>query len=349
MARILYGVAGEGFGHAVRSGVVIGNLIGNNEIKIVASSKAYSYLSKFFDVEEIDYFKIIYLNNRAENFLSSFYSIIRLPIIVARGWKILRIINEFKPNIIITDFEPLVSYFGCFKKIPIVSIDNQHIITKAANISIPKKYWLDALVAKFIISLFIIKSDKRIITSFFSCKTKEKNSIIVKPLLRKDIINAKTSNKGHILVYQTSKSNKGLIKELQKVSEKFILYGFYKNKTIGNITIKDANEKMFLEDLIACKAVITNGGFTLISEALYLKKPVMSMPVRGQFEQISNAIYIEKLGYGMFSQETSQEAIKAFIKNIPKFRKKLAGYKKYNNGEALKEINKAVKKLSLKF
>ncbi len=62
--------------------------------------------------------------------------------------------------------------------------------------------------------------------------------------------------------------------ELQKTNEKFIIYGFYKNKNLGNVILKDFSEKEFYGDLSACKAVITNGGFTLISEALYLKKPV---------------------------------------------------------------------------
>ena len=346
MARILYGVAGEGLGHAVRSRAVIEGLSKNNKIKVVASSKAYSYLSNFFDAEEIDYFRIIYRDNKAANLLTLFNNFIRFPAILARGWKILRIINELKPDVIITDFEPLASYFACFKKIPLISIDNQHIITGAIHKNIPKKYRLDAIITKLVTKLFIVKSRKFFINSFYGCELKDKNSVLIKPLLRKEIINLKTSRKNHILAYQTSNSNNKLIKELQKINEKFIVYGFYENKNIGNVMLKDAREKEFLKDLASCKAIITNGGFTLISEALYLKKPILSIPVKKQFEQILNAIYVERLGYGMHAEETSKETIEKFIKNIPKFRKKLMGYKRYDNGEALKKINYTVKYFS---
>ena len=59
MARILYGVAGEGFGHTIRSRVVIEQLNKNHKIKVLSSAKSYNYLKKFFDVEKINYFKII--------------------------------------------------------------------------------------------------------------------------------------------------------------------------------------------------------------------------------------------------------------------------------------------------
>ena len=40
-------------------------------------------------------------------------------------------------------------------------------------------------------------------------------------------------------------------------------------------------------------AVITSAGFTLLGEAVYLHKPVLAIPVEGQFEQILNAHYVD--------------------------------------------------------
>jgi uncharacterized protein (TIGR00661 family) len=98
--------------------------------------------------------------------------------------------------------------------------------------------------------------------------------------------------------------------------------------------------------LSACKAVIANGGFTLISEALYLKKPILSIPVKKQFEQILNAIYLERLGYGMYSKETNKENILRFSKNIQKYKKNLNKYNRYDNRESLKKIDDTIKSLS---
>jgi uncharacterized protein (TIGR00661 family) len=53
-----------------------------------------------------------------------------------------------------------------------------------------------------------------------------------------------------------------------------------------------------LADLASAKAVISTAGFTLISEALYLQKPMLLMPNGGIFEQTLNAIYLEREGLG---------------------------------------------------
>ena len=346
MVRILYGVAGEGFGHAVRSRVLIEQLNKKNKIKIVTSGKGHSYLKKLFDVEEIDYFRLIYRNNKISILLTLLNNLIKFPIIIVKSLKISKIIQDFRPNIIITDFEPLVAYFAFFKKIPLISVDNQHVLTKGHHKDVARAHYFDALITNFVIRSFIIKPHKHFINSFFDCKLKDKDSILVKPLLREEIINAHTSNKGHILVYQTSKSNKKLIKELQKINKKFIVYGFPRSKKIGNITFKNISEKGFLKDLSSCSGVITNAGSTLMSEALFLKKPILSLPVKRQFEQILNAIYLEKLGYGMFARQTKKEIIEEFIRNIPKFRNKLKNYKKYDNNKTIRKISDALKPLN---
>ena len=72
MAKILYGVAGEGMGHAIRSKVVIEELSKKNNVKVVTSGRSYQYLNNFFDAKEINYFKIIYRKNKAASFITLF-------------------------------------------------------------------------------------------------------------------------------------------------------------------------------------------------------------------------------------------------------------------------------------
>ena len=55
MAKILYGLCGEGLGHASRSRILINYLKKKHDIRIVAGGKAFSYMSKEFDsVYEIE-------------------------------------------------------------------------------------------------------------------------------------------------------------------------------------------------------------------------------------------------------------------------------------------------------
>ncbi len=342
MARILYGVAGEGLGHAVRSRVVIERLLKHHDIKIVAAARAYQYLSSYFPVEEIDYFKIVYRNNAAANALTVLNNSARLPLILRRGWKIARIIKDFKPEVIITDFEPLVDYFAWWYGIPVISIDNQHIITNTSYGGIAKGFEVEEALTKAVIRSFIIKADMRFITTYYGAVAKGKNSLIIPPLLRKEILGLRPKKKNHILVYQTSASNALLLPALKGIRRIFIVYGFNVERKEGNVMFRKGNEKRFLRDLSSCSAVITNGGFTLISEALHLRKPILSIPVEWQFEQILNALYLEKLGYGMYAKKTEKEAVEKFLKKLPELRKNLKKYKRCTNEKALKEIEKSV-------
>ena len=90
-----------------------------------------------------------------------------------------------------------------------------------------------------------------------------------------------------------------------------------------NLILKKFNEKEFIKDLASCKALIANGGFCTITEAVQLGKPVLSVPIKKQFEQILNAIFVDKLGYGEFHRKLKVDKIKDFISNIDIYKENL--------------------------
>ena len=55
-----------------------------------------------------------------------------------------------------------------------------------------------------------------------------------------------------------------------------------------HITYKPFSKDGFLQDLASCKAVMATAGFTLMTESFYLRKPYLTLPMRGQFEQEIN-------------------------------------------------------------
>ena len=162
------------------------------------------------------------------------------------------------------------------------------------------------------------------------------------PVLGDDITKIKPHKKDHILVYQTSSSNAKLIDDLKHIDHKFIIYGMNKEAVEGHMEFKLFSDE-FIHDVANAEAVITNGGFALLSEALYFKKPILTIPVKGQFEQELNSIYIERLGYGKMLVKSSVEDIKLFIKNKSHYK-----LDKYNPDpkQALKVLDKQIKELT---
>ncbi|MDR2873795.1 MAG: hypothetical protein LBV42_03505 [Methanobrevibacter sp.] len=91
----------------------------------------------------------------------------------------------------------------------------------------------------------------------------------------------KTNHGNHVLIYQSNKTDLRLINVLKRINENFIIYGFDKERIDDNLTFRKFNETKLYNDLKDSKAVITNEGFSLISEAIYLKKPTYNIPING--------------------------------------------------------------------
>ena len=87
--------------------------------------------------------------------------------------------------------------------------------------------------------------------------------------------------------------------------------------------------------LLRAQAIIANAGFSLVTEALHLGKPYLAVPVRNQFEQIFNAFWLGRTGYGAFWEELTKERVESFLFNIPQFREKLAEYPRTSNQDAV--------------
>jgi len=349
--HILYAVCGEGMGHAIRTSVIVDHLKKDHNVMIVSSDRAYTYLANKFDnVYNISGFNIVYENNEVKNTKTFFKAVKRLPANMKNSMKFLYYkIRSFKPNIIITDFEAYSNIIAKIMRIPLISVDNQHIMTKC-KIDIPAKYASSKLAAKSVIRLFIVRPKKYLVTSFFYPPVKNKDRILLfPPIIREEILKTSPSIGNHVLVYQTSKTYEKLIPVLKKIDEDFIIYGLNKEGNEGNLEFRKFNENKFYEEFASCKAVITNGGFTLIGEALHFNKPILSIPVKKQFEQTLNAIYLDKLGYGEFHKDLNKQVIEKFLSNLDEYSKNLEKYKREDNSRILKKIDKLIEKYSVEY
>lgn len=344
MARILYSVAGEGNGHAFRSKAVIEHLVKKNKVHVFSHGKGYRYLTKFFPVKRILGLHIAYINNNTSSILTFLYNFFKFPFMFLWNLRFIYEFIMFKPEVVISDFEPYANYFSYLFNMPLISIDNQHMIT-CANIPKLKGQGLYYWWVRLVIHFFVPKASHRFITTFFYPKTEAKNVSLVEPILRKEILNSKPKTGEHIFVYQTSKTYSGLFRVLETTDEKFVVYGFDKDEKEKNVIFRQFNNKKFLKDLTESKAVLINGGFTLMGEALYLKKPVFSVPVKKQFEQNLNAHYLQKMGFGKYVQDITMINFFEFMRDLPKYEKNLKKFKHKKNKAFFKELDKKIKEL----
>ena len=332
MAKIVYGVSGEGSGHSSRSREMIHHLeqLGHT-VKVVSYDRGYRNLKPDFDVFETEGLHITSADNRVSKVKTFTENLQRLP----RGHKKLSalrkdIFKQFLPDCVITDFEPMTAYLANHYDLPLITIDNQHRI-RYMTYPCPARLQTERRMTVGIIRAMVPRPDVSLVTTFFYGDAKNDRTFFFPPILREAVLSLQSSRGQHVLVYLTSgfESFLNILKSFKR--EQFTVYGYDCSDQDGNIVYKQFSKTGFLEDLASCKAVMATAGFTLMTESFYLRKPYLALPMRGQFEQELNAFWMAKLNYGINLRRIRSEAVGNFLYRLPDFEKKLDDYRAADN------------------
>ncbi|MFO0617674.1 MAG: glycosyltransferase family protein [Polyangiaceae bacterium] len=337
--RILYGVVGEGMGHAMRSRVILDHLVKEgHEIAIMASGRAVEFLAKrFTGVKRIHGFHIVQEENRVRRGRTLWSNVLAgtmgVPQNIAAYFSTF---SSLKPEIVISDFESWTYLYAKAHRVPVVSIDNMQILNRCEHD--PKIYEgheTDFQIAKTFVKGKLPFCDEYFITTFFEPKIRKPHTRLFPPILRPEILAAKSTRGDHLLVYQNAVGNEGLGETLAKTGLPCRIYGLRKvdaDVVEGNLTYRPFSEAGFVDDLASARAVIGPGGFTLMGETVYLHKPLLAVPIGGQFEQVMNARYLEAVGYGKHAETLSDPAtVHAFLEELDTYERALATYHQDGN------------------
>lgn len=337
MANILYGVNGEGSGHSTRAKEVLTHLVDKGHTVHVATfDRGLQNLKPHFNVTEIYGFHFAYVNNRVRYKRTIAKNLLTVPQAAKSLAHLKDLVDEWKTDLVITDFEPLTCHIGHKKHLPVISIDNQHCLTNVV-VSYPKQYRGDAAAAKLVTRLMTPHANAYLVISFFTAPIRKRNTFLFPPLLRQEILNATATEGDHVLVYVTSPAP-ALAKLLASVRCHFIAYGFGREGQEKNILYKKPSVDFFA-DLISARAIVANSGFSLVTEALHLGKPYLAVPVSHQFEQIFNAYWLQKTGYGAYWEDLNKECVESFLYNLPHYREALTQYPRQGNGALLEKLD----------
>jgi uncharacterized protein (TIGR00661 family) len=184
-----------------------------------------------------------------------------------------------------------------------------------------------------------------LITSFFFPPVRKKYTTLVPPILRPEVLSAQRERGDHVLVYQTQKDNHELVPALRQLGYRFRVYGFGREGREGNVTLCAFSERGFLDDLRTARAAVAGGGFSLMSEAVSIGVPLLSIPVSGQFEQELNARYLDALGYGTWSASFDARRIAEFLEQSADFEQNLASFTARGNETLLRCLDELLERV----
>lgn len=194
-----------------------------------------------------------------------------------------------KYDLIINDFDFVTSY-ACRKKgLRSVQFGHQASFQSKHTPRPANKSWLGELILKY----YATASD------YVGLHFRPYDDFIFAPVIKQHFLNSKPKDHGHITVYLPAHEPhciEHILQEISPVEVHWFLPNLKEVTKNGNITCFPVNQHYFNDSLIHCHGIMTAGGFETPSEALFLNKKLLSIPINGQYEQLCNVAALNLLG-----------------------------------------------------
>ncbi|UPT71113.1 MAG: glycosyl transferase [Flavobacterium sp. JAD_PAG50586_2] len=282
--KILYAVQGTGNGHITRATEIIPYLKKRGELDILVSGIQSDIELPFKVKYRFNGMSFIFGKKGGVDIWKTFLKLNSL--------KLLKEINKLdikQYDLIISDFEPVSCWAALKAGRVCIGLSNQ-VATLHPLAPIPKS---NDIVGRLVLQNYAPT------TYNYGFHFKSLDSNVFTPIIRKEVRKLTSTNKGHYTVYLPSYDDDQIIKRLKNI-ENVNWHVFSKHtkkeKEFRNISITPINGKKFLKSMASAEGIFCNAGFGAASEALFLKKKLLVVPMKKQFEQYCNAEMLSSMG-----------------------------------------------------
>ena len=282
--KILYAIQGTGNGHLSRSMDIVPLLQKRGELDVLVSGVQGDLNLPFPVKYQFKGLSFIFGKKGGVDMYNTFLKL-----------KSKRIYNEIKQlpiheyDLVINDFEP-ISAWACYAaNKECISLSHQSAVLSSKS---PKPSSYD-FIGQTILRYYAPSTKQY----GFHFERYDKN--IYTPVIRQQIRNAKVENLGHYTVYLPAYDDERILKNLLRFEDIQWQVFSKHNKTPvveKNVRILPIQNELFIQSLASAEGVICGAGFETPAEALFMKKKVLVVPMKGQYEQHCNAAALEEMG-----------------------------------------------------
>lgn len=282
--KLLYAIQGTGNGHLARAMEIAPHLVRMAEVDFLISGKAAEL--KFPYEFKYRYHGIFFIFGKrgGVNYLST-----------AARLKPLRFLRDVAQcpvtdyDAVINDFEPVSAWAARRRNVKAIAVSHQAAFYSP---KVPRHKDRNA---------FIEYGMRRFapFDAFVASHYKPYDEDIFLPVIRKELLEATVTTGDKIVVYLPAFADQKLIPHFNKLKhENWLIFSKKASQKYqaGNVTVHPVNRELYSRELILAKAVLMGSGFQGTSEALYLGKKLMTIPMFDQYEQLCNAAALEALG-----------------------------------------------------
>jgi uncharacterized protein (TIGR00661 family) len=355
--RILYGVHGYGRGHATRTLAVLPHLSRNHSILLLAGGDAFPAFWPEYPVVRIPTLGFVYRQKGLGPKMRCDWATLRRNIsavvdLFAKGptFDMVReVVEEFAPDVIISDAETWTHQVAAHLRIPRISFDHIGMLAYCQAPIDPR----DRLTACFDAACYralMGKPDRILVSSFYDAKPLRPEVGVVGTLPRQAIRELVPTQGEHLLVYFNrgrDQLHEKVLRTLNGLGVPVHIYGSPRRGWSGRLTFLPTSELPFLEDLASCRAVISTAGNQLVGEALFLRKPLLVIP-EDCVEQRMNALAVQRLGIGrkIGMRQLTLPTLRDFLKNVEMYREHMVAQFRDGLQEAHCALDQFLKELA---
>ncbi|MEP7321509.1 MAG: glycosyltransferase family protein [Saprospiraceae bacterium] len=282
--KILYSIQATGNGHISRGIQLIPYLRQYGQVDIFLSGSNASL--------EIP-LNVAYRSKGISLFYNSCGAIDYKKILLKNHWSALgkeaRSLPVEKYDLIINDFEPITSIACHLKKKQSIQLSHQ---ASFRSKYVPRPVH-NNLIGESILKWYSTSS------SYIGFHFQPYDDFILNPVIKSKILDANPSDKGHITIYHPSYERsffENHLSQLPEIEFHVFLPGIKESLRFKNCTFHPIDNELFSRSMLSCHGLITGGGFESPSEALYLKKKLMVIPLKNHYEQYCNAAALQAMG-----------------------------------------------------
>ena len=219
--------------------------------------------------------------------------------------KIHALIQEKQPEVVVNFYEPLAGLYNLLfaPKTAFWAIGHQYLERHPEFTFAPNRS-LEKFLFQMHTRLTAWGASEHLALSFLPKKAS--NGVqVVPPLLRQEVKELTVAQEDFYLTYMVNPGYSEEVMTFAKNNPEIKIKAFWDKKgaavsehPLPNLSFHLVNDQGFLEAMAACKGLLCTAGFESVCEAMYLGKPVVMVPIAGQYEQACNALDGEMSGAG---------------------------------------------------
>lgn len=282
--RILYAIQATGNGHLAAARALLPLLKERGSVDILVSGSQAEICLPYPVTYQLKGLSFNFGKNGGIDYWNTFKN--------CKSFRFLRDMRQLPVknyDLILSDFEPISAWAARLQHRACISISHQAAVLHPAA---PKPANPDP------IGRTVLKWYAPCISSIgFHYKSYAQG--IFTPLIRKEVRDLPVEEGKHYTVYLPAYNDRFLFQFLtQFPGTKWQVFSKEARKPYhaGNIWFRPVHHDSFLKSLSGCAGILSGAGFQTTAEVLYLKKKLLAVPMRGQYEQQCNATALQTLG-----------------------------------------------------